>query len=40
MTVSSELARTGEEDVVTYFKVLFSNSPRGTEYKNEIGQSV
>lgn len=35
----SEIVRTGEE-VVTNFKILFSNSPRRTEYKNEIGQSV
>jgi hypothetical protein len=40
MTVFSELARTGEEVVMTYFKVLSSSSPRRTEYKYKIGQSV
>jgi hypothetical protein len=40
MTVFCELARTGEEMVVTYFEVLSSNSPRRYENKNKIGQSL
>jgi hypothetical protein len=39
MTVFGELERTGEEVVVTYFRVLSSSSPRRTEYKNKIRQS-